>query len=212
MATNSQYLTSKDLYPATVAKKEPADSALMEGIALGDEQALMTLYDRYSSLVFSLSWHVLRDHHSAEDVLQEVFLRLWRGAKQCDKRRGSLAVWLTVITRHFAIDQLRRRRSEEPWSDDLPTIQCSQNSEPNHLLNIDMVRVRSILDLLPKEQREALGLAYFGGFTGAEIAAQIGEPLGTVKSRIRLALQAIRRLLLVPRSKKSDRSMQRVLN
>jgi RNA polymerase sigma-70 factor (ECF subfamily) len=148
--------------------------------------------------VFPLAWHVLRDHHSAEDLLQEVFLRLWRRAKKYDLRRGSLAVWLTVITRHLAIDQLRRRRREEPLPDEVPAIHCSQDSQPHYLVNIDIVKVRSILDLLPKEQRQALELVYLGGFTAAEIAAQIGKPLGTVKARIRLALQAIRRLLLVP--------------
>jgi RNA polymerase sigma-70 factor (ECF subfamily) len=87
----------------------------MERIALGDEQALMTIYDRYSSLVFSQSWYVLRDQHSAEDVLQKVFLRLWRGAKKYEHKRVSLAAWITVITRHLAIDRLRlRRRKEQP--------------------------------------------------------------------------------------------------
>ncbi len=195
MATNPRDFGAKDFCLARRMGNGADDGILMESIALGDEQALMTIYDRYSSLVFSLSCRVLRDPHSAEDVLQEVFLRLWRSAKRFDQSRGSLAVWLTVTTRHLAIDHLRRRRREEQLPDEVPTIQCSPDNEPNDLVNIDIVKVRSILDILPKEQREALELAYFGDFTGAEIAAQTGQPLGTVKSRIRLALQTIRRLL-----------------
>jgi len=167
----------------------------MEKLAAGDQDALMAVYDRYSSLVYVLSLHVLRNPQSAEDVVQEVFLRLWRKASAYNPARGSLAGWLTVMARHQAIDSLRRAQRELQLADAVVPINRKNPNVPDY--SADLATVRSILEKLPAEQREVLDLAYFAGLTHAEIASHTGKPLGTVKSRMRLALQSLRRLLHV---------------
>jgi RNA polymerase sigma-70 factor, ECF subfamily len=171
------------------------DSVLMARVAAGDQQALMAVYDRYSSLVYALSFQVLQNSESAEDVLQEVFLWLWRNANAYQPARGSLAGWITVMARHQAIDSLRRkvRRKERELQIPIGLIDGRFRNRTESLA--DGAKIRSILDRLPVEQREVLDLAYFGGFTHSEIASRTGKPIGTVKSRIRLALQSLRRLL-----------------
>lgn len=171
------------------------DFVLIEKLAAGDQNALMRLYDRYSPLVYAISWQVLRDPWSAEDVMQETFLKLWRNAAAYNPSRGSFAGWLTVMARHLAIDSLRRKRKELQLAEAIVLI---DRMRPNvgHS-SVDSAIVRSILEKLPTQQREVLNLAYFAGLTHVEIASQIGEPLGTVKSRIRLALENLRQLLHV---------------
>ena len=169
------------------------DIILMGKLAAGDHHALMIIYDRYSSLVYALSLHVLGDPHSAEDVMQEVFLRLLRKASFYNPARGGLGGWLTVMARHQAIDILRRKQREMRLAD--AVIPIEHSNETN--CPADLAMVRSVLEKLPAEQREVLNLAYFSGLTHAEIASRTGKPLGTVKSRIRLALQSLRQFLHV---------------
>lgn len=171
------------------------DVSLMEKVAAGDQQALMIVYDRYSRLVYALSFHVLRQPHSAEDVMQEVFLRLWRKASTYNPARGTLAGWLTVIARHEAIDSLRRTQTDLRIAEAVVPIDQRYRNVPGY--SADFATVRSILEKLPAEQREVLDLAYFAGLTHAEIAGHTGKPVGTVKSRIRLGLQNLRRFLHV---------------
>ena len=191
LATNPSSPTDEHL-----ASRSPLgsdDTTLMEMLAAGDRQALMAVYDRYSCLVYALSLHVLRHPQSAEDVMQEVFLRLWRKASAYNPARGTLAGWLTVMARHEAIDSLRRKQKDLRLSDAVVPIEQRQRMVPNY--SADVVTVRSILEKLPTEQREVIDLAYFAGLTHKEIADHLGKPLGTVKSRIRFGLQGLRRLL-----------------
>lgn len=193
LATNPHSPTNKRNPSATQLPAGP-DDILMERLAAGDQDALMAAYDQYSPLVYALSLHVLRNPQSAEDVMQEVFLRLWRKASAYNPARGSLAGWLTVMARHQAIDSFRRTHRELPVADAVVPINRMRPNVPAY--SADLVTVRSILEKLPAEQREVLDLAYFAGLTHAEIASHTGKPLGTVKSRIRLALQSLRRLLM----------------
>lgn len=170
------------------------DAELMQRIASGDDQALLQLYDRYSRLVYTLALHVLRDASTAEDVSQELFLQLWRDPKAYNPERGSLESWISVIARHRAIDHLRKHQKELQLLDSILLIdpRCPHQSDSLS----DIGKVRSIFSRLPAAQREVLELAYFGGLTHSEIVAKTGYTLGTVKSRIRLALQTLRRILL----------------
>jgi len=170
------------------------ETSLMEKIAAGDHNALMVIYDRYSSMVYALSLHVLRNPQSAEDATQEVFLRLSRKANSYNAARGTLASWLTVIARHQAIDTVRRRKPEIGLEDAVIPIDRPNTNAPDY--SGDRTTVRFILEKLPPEQRQVLDLAYFGGLTHVEIARHSGKPLGTVKSQIRLALQSLRRMLI----------------
>jgi RNA polymerase sigma-70 factor (ECF subfamily) len=169
------------------------DVELMQKMAAGDAQALLEVYDRYSRLVYTLAFHVLRDAHAAEDISQEIFLQLWRDPAAYNPQRGRLGAWITVIVRHRAIDQLRRQQKESQLPDGVLAIDRPGGPQFDHLP--DIRKVRSIFNRLPPSQREVLELAYFGGLTHSEIVARTGEPLGTVKSRIRLALQNLRRIL-----------------
>jgi RNA polymerase sigma-70 factor, ECF subfamily len=169
----------------------PADLAIVTGLKAGDQGAMADLYDRYSSVVYAVALRVLGDTGAAEDVLQEVFLQLWRNPSAFDAARGSLASWLAVITRNRAIDSLRKRRPET----DIETVMLSV--APDLAAEAERSRaaekVRGVMGTMSAGQRVALEMAYWEGMTHTEIADKTGEPLGTVKTRIRAGLIALRR-------------------
>jgi RNA polymerase sigma-70 factor (ECF subfamily) len=160
-------------------------------IRSGDQVAMASLYDRYSSVVYSVALRVLGDTGAAEDVLQEVFIQLWRNPQAFDSTRGNLGAWLGVISRNRAIDSLRKRRPETDIADVVVSVEPDLASDAERARAMD--KVRGLLGVMPPAQRNALELAYFEGLTHNEIAAKTGEPLGTVKTRIRAGLQALRK-------------------
>ncbi len=174
-----------------------ADLALVRRVADGDEAALAQLYDRYASLVYSVVSRILRDTGVAEEVLQDVFYQLWRTASRFDPARGTLAGWLLVAARNRAISRLRGRNpggGEELLEQ---TLAFPFNLETALARNQLMSRVKGALGKLSSAQRQALEMAYFEGLTHTEIAQRTGEPLGTVKTRLRAALESLRRDLKV---------------
>jgi RNA polymerase sigma-70 factor (ECF subfamily) len=171
---------------------DPKDErALIARIRAGDESTMSDLYDRYSGIAYGVALRVLGNTAAAEDVLQEVFLQLWRNPQAFDADRGKLAPWLAVIARNRAIDLLRKRPMEEDI-DELP-ISTGVNLEDEASERIAIDKVRGVLAQLPADQRKALEMAYFEGMTHTEIAGKTGEPLGTVKTRIRYGLLALRK-------------------
>lgn len=169
-----------------------ADSDLIRRVARGDESALSGLYDRYGRLVYSVAYRVLHDAGAAEEVLQDIFYQLWRTASAYDASRGKLGAWLVVSARNRAIDRLRRREPGEETTEGIP---ASLNLESSVARGELMAKVKSACDALPPSQRQTLELAYFEGMTHSEIAGRTGEPLGTVKTRLRAALQTLRQAL-----------------
>ena len=174
--------------PATIS----SDAALVSRVVDRDESALAALYDRYAGMLFSILHRILHDTQAAEEILQDIFFQLWRNAREFDPKRGSLPGWLTVIARNRAISRLRKRRPED--GDELIecTIAMPYNLETVAAQNQLMTRVKAALENLPIEQRAALELAYFEGLTHSEIAERTGDPLGTVKTRIRSAVEALK--------------------
>jgi RNA polymerase sigma-70 factor, ECF subfamily len=172
-----------------------SDAALVNRVVDRDESALAALYDRYSGMLFSMLHRILRDTQAAEEILQDIFFQLWRTAKQFDPKRGSLPGWLTVIARNRAISRLRRKRPEEgnELIEGMIVMPC--NLETAAAQNQLMGRVRVALENLPTEQRATLELAYFEGLTHSEIAQRTGDPLGTVKTRIRSAVETLKNRL-----------------
>jgi len=167
------------------------ERALIARIRAGDESAMSDLYDRYSGIVYGVALRVLGNTMAAEDVLQEVFLQLWRNPQAFDAERGRLAPWLAVIARNRSIDVLRKRPMEEDI-DELP-ISTGVNLEDEASERMAIDKVRGVLAQLPPDQRKTLEMAYFEGLTHTEIASKTGEPLGTVKTRIRYGLLALRK-------------------
>jgi len=175
------------------AEKTISDKELVSRVRVGDQNAMGALYDRYSALVYAVALRVLADSAAAEDVLQEVFMQLWRNPTRFDASRGSLGAWLAVIARNRAIDALRKRRYESDIEDVVVSV------EPDLASQADRSRaaknVRDVLNGMPPAQRQALEMAFFEGLTHTEIATKIGEPLGTIKTRIRAGLLALRKVL-----------------
>ena len=171
------------------------DAALIRRIVEGDEAALAIVYDRYSGVVFSAVRRVLDDVGAAEEILQDIFYQLWRTASSFDFTRGSLAGWLLVAARNRAIDRLRRRKRTPTEELEENVVALPLNLESQLSQNEMLSKVKTILVGLPQAQREALELAYFQGMTQSEIAARTGEPLGTIKTRLRSALGALKRVL-----------------
>jgi RNA polymerase sigma-70 factor (ECF subfamily) len=167
------------------------DAALLALVQRGDEGAMASLFDRYSKIVYSVALRVLRDPASAEDVLQEVFMQIWRNPNSFVATRGSLGGWLAVVARNRSIDALRRKRPSEPVEDMAlaSNYNLSDEAERNSL----MEKARGVIRLLPMEQRKTLEMAFFDGLTHSEIAEMTGDPLGTVKTRIRSALTSLRK-------------------
>lgn len=181
----------KKISPETRGTTPEAD--LLQRIRRGDEAAMAELYDRFSAVVFSAALRVLGESSQAEDVLQEVFLQLWRNPSAFDSNRGSLAAWLAVIARHRAIDHLRRRRPETDVEDVVLSVDPGLDNQAARAEAIGRIRV--VMASMPDEQRIAVEMAFFEGLTHTEIAEKTGEPLGTIKTRIRSALIAIRKAL-----------------
>ena len=177
------------------------DDELMRGLAAGRIEALEQLYDRYSSLVFSVSLRVLYDWQLAEDVTQDVFVRLWQRPESYDPTRGRLLSWLMSVTRNRAIDERRRlsrrQRSEDEEEPNLELRDRDEHGDPVLELALSETRriVRTAMQALPPAQRQVVELAYFGGLTQTEIAERTGVPLGTVKTRVRLAMRKLRETL-----------------
>jgi RNA polymerase sigma-70 factor (ECF subfamily) len=166
------------------------DMRVVARVRAGDQQALSELYDRYSKLVYSVALRILQDTGAAEDLLQDVFLQLWRKPDAFDSSRGSLAAWLAVIARHRSIDRLRQRRPETDIEDCVTTSATDLGDETQRSLMIEKVRV--VMNELAPDQRTAMEMAFFEGLTHTEIAEKTGEPLGTIKTRIRSGLQLLR--------------------
>lgn len=167
------------------------EAALVERIRSGDETAMADIYDRYSGIVYGVALRVLGNTTAAEDVLQEVFLQLWRNPNAFDANRGKLPAWLAVIARNRAIDHLRKRPPEDDI-EDLP-ISTGVNLEGEAAQRLAVEKIRVVLAQLPPEQRRVLEMAFFEGMTHTEIAAKCGEPLGTIKTRIRTGLLVLRK-------------------
>lgn len=172
-------------------KTAATDALLVSGIRSGDQRAMTELYDRYSPLVYSVALRVLGDTGNAEDVLQEVFMQLWRNPDLFDASRGNLGAWLTVIARNRAIDALRRRKPDTDIEDVILSVSYDMSSAADR--SRTMHKVREVLGSMPDLQRKAVELAYFEGLSHTEIASKTGEPLGTVKTRIRAGLLSLRK-------------------
>jgi len=171
----------------------PSDLALVTAIRSADQSAMAALYDRYSSIVYSVALRVLQDAGAAEDVLQDIFMQLWRNPGAFDATRGNMAAWLAVISRHRAIDVLRRRRPENDIEDVIVSVEPDLANETDR--SRAMAKIRGALQIMATPQRSALEMAYFEGLTHSEIAEKTGEPLGTVKTRIRAGLISLRKVL-----------------
>ena len=167
------------------------DATVIARICSGDEGAMAVLYDRYARIVYSVALRVLAETSAAEDVLQEVFLQLWRNPQAFDASRGSLMAWLAVIARHRAIDHLRRQHPHEEATETVVALSPSMETESERRQTVQ--KVQSIMAGMPSEQRSALEMAFFDGLTHTEIAGKTGQPLGTVKTRIRAGLLTLRK-------------------
>lgn len=171
-------------------KENSSDARLILSVRSGDQQAMGELFDRYSSLVYSVALRVLGDTGAAEDILQEVFMQLWRKPAVFDSARGSLAAWLAVIARNRAIDAIRKRKPETDIEDVIVSVEPDFAGEAER--NRAAEHIRRKLSEMPEPQRSALEMAFFEGLTHSEIATKTGTPLGTIKTRIRTALISLR--------------------
>jgi RNA polymerase sigma-70 factor, ECF subfamily len=179
--------------PGADGSQVNSDKSLMDRVRTREQQAMTEIFDRYARLVYSVALRVLKDDGQAEDVMQEIFFQLWRNPDSFSFSRGTLATWLLVVARNRAIDHLRQRRPGEAVEE--VTVASATNLQSEAECNIMMQRVRGILADLPPEQQHSLQLAFFEGLTHSEIAERTGQPLGTVKTRIRSALTSLRKRL-----------------
>jgi RNA polymerase sigma-70 factor (ECF subfamily) len=170
---------------------EPNDGALIAAIHAGNQDAMAQLYARYSPVVYAVALRVLADTAAAEDVLQEIFMQLWRKPESFDSGRGNLAPWLAVITRNRAVDVLRKRRPQTEISETIVSVEPDLASEADR--SRVMEKVRAVLKEMPLAQRSSLEMAYFEGYSHSEISVKTGEPLGTIKTRIRAGLMLLRK-------------------
>jgi RNA polymerase sigma-70 factor (ECF subfamily) len=179
-----------------------ADIDAIRRVAEGDADALAALYDRHSRIVYSLAFRIMGDASDAEEVTQDVFAQVWRQASRYDTTRGAVVAWMLMMTRSRAIDRLRSRRGLPPvapdsWRGLTEMIDPAEGPELMTLTADQVARVRDALNALPLSQRLAIQLAFYEGLTHVEIAERLEEPLGTVKTRIRLGLLKLRDAVLV---------------
>jgi RNA polymerase sigma-70 factor (ECF subfamily) len=173
-----------------------ADEDLMQLVRQGDAQAFEVIYERHASAAFSLAYRMTGRRGTAEDVVQEAFLSLWRSGARYDRSRGSVRTWVLGIVHNRAIDSLRRnlrhdtRRASDEGIEE--RFEAKERTDLQAAHSEEAAEVRTALDSLPDEQSKAIELAYFGGFSHSEIATMLEMPIGTVKGRIRLGLEKLR--------------------
>ena len=175
-----------------------SDEALVALVARGHESALAELYDRLGRVAYGLAFRILRDESLAEDAVQEGFLNLWRSAAGFVPERAKASTWVLTLVHRRAVDLVRReeRRRAEPLEPEAAeAIPSGGSVEDTALLGLERERVQTALKQLPDAQREAIELAYYGGFSQSELAERLGQPLGTVKSRMFSGLARLRELL-----------------
>lgn len=184
--------------PTDTMSPESSDADLMAALAAGNAAAMEVLYDRFNRPVFSFAYRMVGDRNHAEDVMQEVFLRAWRRAARFSETRGTLISWLLSITHNLAIDELRKvqRRPQKADSAEPELLMASLRDTGESIEEIAIGSeygqiVREVLAEIPDAQRVVLELGYFRGMTQREIAEHLDTPLGTVKTRMRLALQKL---------------------
>ncbi len=177
-----------------------SDEAVVALVARSDDTALAELYDRFGRVAYGLALRVLRDEKLAEDAVQEAFLTAWRNADRFMPERGKASTWVLTLVHRRAVDLVRRedRRRAEPLADSVD-YSSSGSAEDDAWLRFERERVQAALRQLPDQQREALELAYYGGFTQSELAERLGQPVGTIKSRMFTGLARLRELLADPR-------------
>jgi RNA polymerase sigma-70 factor, ECF subfamily len=170
-----------------------ADELLLRRVKGNDQKAMTELFDRYGGMVYSVALRVLNDPGQAEDVMQEIFFQVWKNPQSFREGRGSLGAWLAVMARNRAIDALRRRKPSDSVDDVVLAAHedLASDVERTALMN----KVRKVLKDLPSEQQKSLELAFFEGMSHTEIAEKTGDPLGTVKTRIRSALLSLRKAI-----------------
>ena len=172
---------------------DPSDGALMDRIVAGDTAAFELLYDRHSKAAYGLAYRILNEPGSAEDVVQDAFLTVWRQASTYGQARGSVRSWLLAIVHHRAIDHIRRRHEDRQQPlEDMTILPDDVDTWDQARQNVEGAQVRDALATLPPDQQRSITLAYFGGYTHDEIARLLGVPLGTVKGRLRIGLQKMR--------------------
>jgi RNA polymerase sigma factor (sigma-70 family) len=176
-----------------------SDEAVVALLARSDDSALAELYDRFGRVAYGLALRVLRDEKLAEDAVQEAFLSAWRNADRFMPERAKASTWLLTLVHRRAVDLVRRedRRRTEPLAEELEPARES-SAEEDAWLRFERERVQAALRQLPDQQREALELAYYGGFSQSELAERLGQPVGTIKSRMFTGLARLRELLAEP--------------
>jgi RNA polymerase sigma-70 factor (ECF subfamily) len=200
-----------DVSPNEAIYRSLDDEELMLRLRHRDLEAFRTLYERYGSLVYSTCLRVVRDSHIAEDMVQEIFLRIWRKPESFAAERGRFSTWITSVTRNRAVDEVRSRNrrfrnetaSPEEQERELPGAETNDPALTAELSDRRRMILTAMADL-PAEQRQVIELAYFGGLTQQEISERMSQPLGTVKTRIRLGMQKLR-VALTPEFKLEER-------
>jgi RNA polymerase sigma-70 factor, ECF subfamily len=184
--------------PASMARSfaHLSDEAVVALVARSDQSALAELYDRFGRLAYGVALRVLRDEKLAEDAVQEGFLAAWRTADRFMPERAKASTWVLTLVHRRAVDLVRReeRRRAESLPDDVGHA-STESAEDDAWLRFERERVQAALQRLPDQQREALELAYYGGFTQSELAERLGQPVGTIKSRMFAGLTRLRELL-----------------
>jgi RNA polymerase sigma-70 factor (ECF subfamily) len=173
-----------------------SDEAVLALVARSEEPALAEVYDRFGSVAYGLALRVLRDEGLAQDAVQDAFLTIWRTASSFAADRGAARTWVLTLVHRRAVDLVRReqRRRSDPL-ESAPEPVSGELTDQLAWLRFERERVQSALRKLPDQQREALELAYYGGFSQSQLAERLGEPLGTIKSRMHTGLARLRELL-----------------
>ena len=188
--------------PPSISATDADDQLVITAVAQGDSQALEVLYDRYSAVVYRLAFRMLKNREQSEEIVQEVFWRVWRRSASFERERGRVAQWIFGIAHNLCIDEMRRMRARpNPMYDNdenplIPQLVDDHVDVPATAWANEQRRVIiSALASLPSAQRQAIELAYFNGLSRQEIAEHLDRPLGTIKTRVRLGLQKLGTLL-----------------